>query len=204
LHELTPAESDALLVAHAGDGFQPVFDGKTLDGWQGDTEGYEVVDGAIRCRAGSGGNLFTRASYRDFAVRLRFRLPPGGNNGLAIRYPGSGDAAYEAIEVQVLDDSDPKYATLKPWQFHGSLYALVPAHRGYLRPQGEWNYEEVVVRGARITVTLNGTTIVDADVAVARPQSDHAHPGKDRREGAFGFCGHQDPVEFRDIAIKVL
>jgi hypothetical protein len=204
LRELTAAESDALLLAHAGDGFQPVFDGKSLDGWQGDTGGYEVVDGAIRCRAGSGGNLFTRATYRDFAVRLRFRLPPGGNNGLAIRYPGSGDAAYEAIEVQVLDDSDPKYATLQPWQFHGSLYALVPAHRGYLRPQGEWNYEEVVVRGARIAVTLNGTTIVDADVAAARPQSDRAHPGKDRREGAFGFCGHQDPVEFRDIAIKIL
>jgi hypothetical protein len=205
LRRIAPDEADALLRSHGDGGYEPVFDGRSLDGWQGDRDGYEVVDGAIRCRAGHGGNLFTVKSYADFAVRLRFRLPPGGNNGLAIHYPGSGDAAYDAVEVQVLDDSAAQYEKLKPYQFHGSLYGLVPAHRGYLRPQGQWNFEEVVVRGSRIAVTLNGTTIVDADAAaVTAPPSGKEHPGRLRTEGFFGFCGHQDPVEFRDIEIRTL
>ncbi|MGE3173241.1 MAG: family 16 glycoside hydrolase [Planctomycetota bacterium] len=201
--ELAPSEADALLRAHGGEGFQRVFDGRTLDGWQGASDSYEVVDGAIRCRAGHGGTLFTAKSYADFDARLRFRLPPGGNNGLAIRYPGSGDAAYDAVEIQVLDDGAEQYAALKPWQYHGSLYGLVPAHRGYLRPVGEWNFEQVSVRGSRITVELNGTVIVDADLAgIDAPSSRREHPGRLRTEGHFGFCGHDDPVEFRDIELR--
>ncbi len=198
-------EANAALRAHSGEGFRAIFDGSTFAGFEGDVESYEIRDGAIRCRAGHGGNLFTKSVYDDFVVRLQFRLPPGGNNGLAIRYPGMGDAAYEAIEIQVLDDSAAQYTNLKPWQFHGSLYGLVPAHRGYLRAVGDWNYEEVEVKGSRIRVTLNGTTIVNADVAaIAKPLSGHEHPGRLRTEGHFGFCGHNDPVEFRAIEIKEL
>lgn len=199
------AEANAMLRVRSADGFSPVFDGATLDGFTGDVGSYEIHEGAIRCRPGHGGNLFTKESYGDFVARLEFRLPPGGNNGLAIRYPGSGDAAYDAIEIQVLDDTAQKYEALKPWQYHGSLYGLVPAHRGYLRAVGEWNFEEIEVRGSRIRVTLNGTTIVDADVgAIEKPLSDREHPGRLRTEGHFGFCGHNDPVEFRAIEIKKL
>jgi hypothetical protein len=203
---IPPAEANAEL-AHLGgdDGYATVFDGKSLAGWRGDVDSYEVKDGAIRCRAGHGGNLFTAESYADFAVRLQFRLPKAGNNGLAIRYPGSGDAAFDAIEVQVLDDGDDVYKDLHDYQAHGSLYGLVAAHRGYLRPLGEWNFEEVVVQGPHYTVTLNGTVIVDADVsAITAPVDGRPHPGKDRTEGSFGFCGHNDPVEFRDVRIKRL
>ncbi len=202
LRELNVAEANQILTSHCGEDFAVIFDGKSLAGWQGDKDSYEVEDEAIRCRKDRGGNLFTDASYMDFTVRLQFRLPPGGNNGLAIHYPGKGDAAYDAVEVQVLDDGDPKYADLKPYQAHGSLYALVPAHRGYLRAQGEWNYQEVMVRGTRITVTLNGTTITDADSAKAAPIGGQPHPGQSRKEGFFGFCGHNDPVEFRALAIR--
>lgn len=199
------AEATALLRDLGGEGYMPVFDGKTLDGWQGDREGYEVVEGVLRCRSGSGGNLFTVASYADFVVRLEFRLPPGGNNGLALRYPGHGDAAYEALEVQILDDGAEQYAGLKPWQAHGSIYGLIPAQRGYLRPQGEWNFETVEVRGSRVRVTLNGTVILAADLAsVGTPASGKAHPGKDRKEGHLGFCGHGDPVEFRGVEVRRL
>jgi hypothetical protein len=202
---ISTAEATAVLRDLGGSGFASIFDGRTLDGWQGDRDGYEVVDGVLRCRSGSGGNLFTVDRLEDFAVRLEFRLPPGGNNGLAIRYPGQGDAAYEAIEVQVLDDGAEKYTALKPWQAHGSLYGLVPAHRGYLRAQGEWNFQQVEVRGSKIRVLLNGTVIVDSDVAsIASPASGKAHPGKNRKEGHFGFCGHGDPVEFRAIEIRRL
>jgi hypothetical protein len=184
--------------------FKRLFDGKSLNGWQGAVDQYEVADGAIRCKAGSGGNLFTKDEYSDFTVRFEFKVPPGGNNGLAIRYPGEGDTAYVGMcELQVLDDSDPKYATLDPRQFHGSIYGMVAAHRGYQRPVGEWNFEQVTVQGSRITVELNGTVITDADVStVTQFLDDKAHPGKDRTRGYFGFAGHNDPVEFRAVEIR--
>jgi hypothetical protein len=209
LHELTHAESDAVLMERSGDGYETLFSGTSSDAlltnFEGAKDNYEVRDGAIRCKEGKGGTLYTKQSYGDFKARLQFRLPPGGNNGLAIRYSGEGDAAYDAIEIQVLDDTAEKYAKLQPWQFHGSLYGLVAAHRGHLRPVGEWNYEVVEVRGSRIRVTLNGTTIVDADVAaIEKPLSGKEHKGRLRTEGRFGFCGHNDPVEFREIAIQRL
>ena len=196
-------------MEHVGEGFETLFSGRSMDGFLANFEGakdsYEVRDAAIRCKEGKGGTLYTKQSYGDFRARVQFRLPNGGNNGLAIRYSGEGDAAYDAIEIQVLDDTAEKYAKLQPWQFHGSLYGLVAAHRGHLRPVGEWNYEEVEVRGSRIRVTLNGTTIVDADVAaIEKTLSGKEHKGRLRTEGRFGFCGHNDPVEFRDVAIQRL
>jgi hypothetical protein len=197
-------EANALLAARAATGFAPIFDGKGLDGWEGALDEYEVVEGTIRCRQGKGGNLYTLESFGDFVVRLQFRLPPGGNNGLAIRYPGSGDPAYAGVEVQVLDDTDPKYATIKEWQAHGSVYGLAPSVRGYLRPVGEWNFEEVTVRGSRVTVELNGSVIVDADLKGRKSELGAKHVGQERTEGRFGFCGHGDPVAFRAVQVKRL
>jgi hypothetical protein len=204
VHELTPAEATRFLDERDRSSFTSLFDGRTLDGWSGAVDQYEVVNGAIRCRAGSGGTIYTTREFGDFTVRLEFRLPAGGNNGLAIRYPGEGDTAYVGMcEVQVLDDTAPQYATLDPRQYTGSVYGMVAAHRGYLRPLGEWNFEQVTVRGPRVTVELNGTRITDADVStVTAFLDDKAHPGKDRTSGHFGFAGHNDPVEFRAIEAR--
>jgi hypothetical protein len=193
-------------AASAEPGFTPIFNGRDLDGWTGATDGYHVVDGAIVCRTGAGGTLYTRRTYRNFVVRLEFRLPPAGNNGLAIRYPGSGDPAYAGMtELQVLDDADPKYKDLDPRQAHGSAYGMVAATRGHLRPVGQWNEQEVTVRGSAITVVLNGATILDTDLAgVTTFMADTPHPGKDRADGHFGFAGHNDPVAFRNIRIREL
>jgi Domain of Unknown Function (DUF1080) len=187
-------------------GFTSLFNGRDLTGWTGAVDGYEVRDGAIVCKTGQGGTLFTARQYRNFVVRLEFRLPPAGNNGLAIRYPGSGDPAYAGMtELQVLDDADPKYANLDPRQAHGSAYGMVAATRGHLRPVGQWNEQEVTVRGSTIRVVLNGTVILDADLAtVTTFMADTPHPGKDRAEGHFGFAGHNDPVAFRNIRIREL
>jgi hypothetical protein len=206
LREIPANEANALLARHGAEGFQPAFDGKDLNGWAGAVENYEVADGAIRCKPGKGGVLYYDKEYGDFAARVEFRLPPGGNNGLAIRYPGQGDAAYSAMcELQILDDGAAKYAKLDPRQAHGSVYGMVPARRGFLRPVGEWNFEEVTVKGPRIKVELNGTVILDADVSqVTSFMNDRPHPGKDRTSGFFGFAGHNDPVEFRTVAIKPL
>jgi hypothetical protein len=187
-------------------GFKSIFNGKDLNGWAGEKENYEVRDGAIACKAGKGGTLFTEDVYGDFVVRLEFQLPAGGTNGLAIRYPGKGNAAYAAMcELQVLDNTAEKYAKLDKRQYHGSAYGIAPAHRGYLRPIGEWNYQEVTVKGSTIKVELNGTVILDTDVSEPKEyMAKSPHPGIGLKEGHFGFAGHNDPVMFRNIMIKRL
>jgi hypothetical protein len=202
----SPTDAPPPAQAPTDAGFTSIFNGRDLDGWTGAVDGYQVVDGAILCKPGQGGTLYTRKQYRNFVVRLEFKLPPAGNNGLAIRYPGSGDSAYVGMtELQVLDDGDPKYADLDPRQAHGSAYGMVAAKRGHLKPVGQWNEQEVTVRGSTIVVVLNGTTILDADLStVTSFMADSPHPGKDRTEGYFGFAGHNDPVAFRNIRIREL
>lgn len=207
VRELDAAEANRWLRGTAdAPGFESVFNGRNFDGWAGAVENYEVKDGAIVCRPSQGGTIYTKRNYGDFVARLEFKLPPGGNNGLAIRYPGKGDSAYVGMtELQVLDDTAEKYAKLDARQFHGSAYGMVAAYRGYLRPVGEWNYEEVTVRGSTIKVELNGVVILDTDLANAKDfLAAKEHPGRDRTTGGFGFCGHSDPVMFRQIAIKPL
>ena len=165
-----------------------------------------MIDGAIRCREGRGGNLLTEAVYEDFEVRLQFRLPPGGNNGLVIRSPLQGNPAYDAMtELQVLDNTAAKYSALDLRQYHGSAYGMVAAERGHLKPVGRWNHQTVRVAGSTIRVTLNDHVILDCDLAsVSDFMADSPHPGKDRTSGHFGFAGHDDAVEFRDLWIRRL
>jgi hypothetical protein len=206
LREIPADEANAILAAHHKDGFTPIFDGKSLDGWAGATDSYEVVDGAIRCKPEKGGVLYHEKELGNFLARVEFRLPPGGNNGLAIRYPGRGDTAYVGMcELQVLDNDAPQYKDLDPRQYHGSAYGMVAAQRGYLRPTGEWNFQEVTVHDSHVKVELNGTVILDADLAQVHDyMANSPHPGKDRTSGYFGFAGHNDPVEFRAVAIQPL
>lgn len=194
--------------AAAKSGFVKLFNGKNLDGWvlMGQKgPGYLVQDGLLVCPPNGGGNLFTEKEYSNFVFRFEFRLHKGSNNGIGIRAPLEGDAAYVGMEIQVLDNDAPQYAHLHPGQYHGSVYDVVPAKRGFLKKTGEWNNEEITADGRRITVVLNGTTIVDAnldsvkDAAVLKK-----HPGLARTSGRIGFLGHNSPVEFRNISVKEL
>jgi hypothetical protein len=208
-------QSENLLFGKAGKQWDVLFDGKDLEGWKGATANYTVTDGAIQCLEGKGGVLYSEKSYGDFVFRVDFQLPPAGNNGLAIRYPSveeieklpkdlrHGDAAYVGMtELQILDDGHANYASIDPRQAHGSAYGMVAAKRGYLRPVGQWNHEVVTVQGSKITVELNGTRILDADLAsVNEFMANTPHPGKDRSAGHIGFAGHSDPVRFRNIDI---
>ncbi|MHB8971779.1 MAG: 3-keto-disaccharide hydrolase [Pirellulaceae bacterium] len=205
VREIPPAEVNQLLQKRDDQGFVSVFNGRDLTGWQGALDNYEVLDGAIRCQPHKGGTLYTQEQYGDFVARLEFRLPPAGNNGLAIRFPGTGDPAYAGMcELQVLDT--PGYpGQLDPRQVHGSAYGMVAAQTGYLRPVGEWNFQEVTVQGSKIKVELNGTVILDADLSqVKELMANSPHPGKELTKGHFGFAGHSDPVEFRNICLKPL
>ena len=204
--ELNAEEAASYLAEPNNDQFTSLFNGTDLTGWQGATNNYQVVDGAIMCKPNEGGTLFTNEKYQDFVARLEFSLPPGGNNGLAIRYPGQGDPAYSGMcELQVLDSEHEKYAKLDPRQYHGSAYGMSPAQRGYLRPTGQWNFQEVTVKGPHIRVELNGTPILDTDLNdVTEFMANSPHPGKNLPNGYFGFAGHGDPVKFRNVRIKKL
>ena len=188
--------------------FTSLFNGKDLTGWQGDLAGYEVVDGELRCKKGAGGGLLTTKEFADCMLAFEFRLTPGANNGLAIRAPTTGDPAFEAMELQILDDGHPKYADLQPWQTHGSIYGVVAAARDCLKPAGEWNTEEVTVQGTKVKVVVNGKTIVDADIAPFRDgkatPDGRPHPGLARTQGRIGFLGHGDEVHFRNVRIREL
>ena len=191
-------------------GFVPLFNGKDLTGWTGDTKGYVVEDGKIVCRPG--GNLYTEQEFSDFVFRFEFKLTPGANNGVGIRAPLVGNAAYDGMEIQVLDDRDPQYKDIHPYQAHGSIYGVVAAEPGHLRPAGEWNSEEIAADGTKIKVVLNGATIVDADLAPfldgTKETADHGglkrHPGLKNTQGYIGLLGHTYRVEFRNLRIKEL
>ncbi len=201
---VTPAHSDS----HT-DGFTALFDGQTLTGWIGEgREYFDIENRVLTCRPGCQGKLLTQSEYRDFALRFDFRLTPGANNGLAIRASQEGDAAYQGIELQILDSPASKYKTLQPHQYHGSAYGIAPAKRGALKPVGEWNTQEVVCMGREIKVTLNGQVILEVDLGEVAPDNKtidgKAHPGLSRERGHIGFLCHGDVVSFRKIRIKEL
>jgi len=190
-------------------GFEILFNGNDLSGWVGNKTDYFVDDHVIAIYpTGRGkGNLYSEKEYANFVFRFEFMLTPAGNNGLGIHAPLEGDAAYVGKEIQILDDGHPSYANIQPYQAHGSVYGIIPAKRGSLRPTGEWNVEEVEVKGDKIKVTLNGNVIVDGDMKKASEKGTmdkQQHPGLQRHTGHIGFLGHGSVVKFRNIRVKAL
>lgn len=195
--------------AEAEAGFVPLFDGKTLSGWQEPEKPenrYLVKNGILTAPPGSGGNLVTEKQYANFVLRFEYRLEPGGNNGIGIRYPGKGDSAYVGMEIQILDDTHEKYqGKIKPEQHMGSIYGVVPARTGFQKPAGEWNTEEILADGNHIRVTLNGVVIVDFDLSlVQEPEVLKKHPGLRNPKGYIALLGHRSLAEFRNIRIREL
>ena len=210
LREIPSDEKLSLTEEEKTQGFVSLFDGTNLDSWTGNTSGYLIEEGALVVHPdiGNGGNLYTKEEYDNFVYRFEFQLTPGANNGIGVHAPLEGDAAYVGIEIQVLDSENPiYYPNLQPYQAHGSVYGVIPARRGFLKPTGEWNQEEIMVEGTKVKVTLNGTVIIDGDYAEASKNGtiDHReHPGLLRTTGHLGFLGHGDLVRFKNMRIKVL
>jgi HEAT repeat protein len=200
------AAQEILSAEEAREGFAPLFNGRDLSGWIGNTSGYVPENGRIVVHPELGsGNLYTEKDFGDFILRFEFKLTPGANNGIGVRAPVEGDAAYEGLEIQILEDSSPMYRDLAPDQYHGSVYGIAPAKRGFLKPAGEWNAEEIALVGRRASVKVNGTTVVDADLDEATaggPMDGRDHPGLRRTTGRIGFLGHGSALEFRRIRIK--
>lgn len=215
LHVLTAMLTLALttpVVAQAPNdeaGFVPLFDGKTLNGWKlvnSRGPGYIVRDNTIVSPKDGGGNLFTEKEYANFVLRFEFRTEPGGNSGIGIRAPYEGTSSVEGMEIQILDDGHEMYkGKIKSEQHHGSVYDMIPARTGFLKPAGEWNSEEIMADGRRIRVTLNGVVILDANLDIVREPAVLArHPGLKRTSGHIGLLGHSSLVEFRNLRIRPL
>ncbi|BCU76362.1 DUF1080 domain-containing protein [Luteolibacter sp. LG18] len=179
---------------------RPLFNGKDLTGWHG--EGYVVEDGAITCTP-QGRNLVTDDTFANYILDFEFKLTPGANNGIGLHYPGTGDSAYVGMEAQILDSTDPKYKDLKPYQFHGSLYTLVPAKQGLLKPVGEWNKERIVMDGPNVRIEVNGEVALRANLDELNKQFPK-HEGAKRRGGHLAFLGHGDRVSYRNLTIGEL
>ena len=209
IREISAEEANAALAAgEEQEEFERLDNGKDLSNWQGATDNYEVVDGTIVCKQGKGGDLLSKEEYGDMILRFEFKLPPAGNNGIALRTPLGGHSAKDGLEIQVIDTDGYEAKTgkaLQPYQVHGSIYHVIGAKRGFLRPAGEWNFEEIEVRGNRIQVTLNGTKILDANLDDFDYSGVKTKPaGVERRTGLIGFAGHSDPVAFRNFRVKRL
>ncbi|MFB6454287.1 family 16 glycoside hydrolase [Chitinophaga sp. Hz27] len=191
-------------------GYKILFDGTNMHAWTGNTKDYIMEDGNLVIRPsgdGGHGNLYTKDEYKDFSFRFEFQLTPGANNGLGVHAPLTGDAAYVGMELQILDNEADIYKSLHEYQYHGSVYGVIPAKRGFLKPVGEWNYEEAIVQGTHVKVILNGEVIMDGDIADARDHGtlDHKnHPGLKNETGHIGFLGHGSVVKFKNIRVKTL
>lgn len=213
ISQLTPEEKK--------EGFVMLFDGTNMDNWQGNLDNYTLIDGAIYVDAtyGNGGNLYTKKKYSDFVYRFEFQfMVLGVNNGVGIRTPMDVDAAYEGMEIQILDHDAPYYRDLREYQQHGSVYGIIPAKRVKFPELGTWNTEEIRAIGDHITVTVNGEVILDGNIREAckghnvSPDGganeytvDHQnHPGLFNKDGYISFCGHGTGIKFRNIRIKDL
>ncbi len=189
------------------EGFKILFDGTNLDNWIDNSNQYVVEDGNIvmQPKVKYGGNLYTKEEYRNFVLRFEFLLTPGANNGLGLRHRYfEKERGYDGMELQILDDYDPKYKELEPYQYHGSLYSWVPAKRGHLKPAGEWNYQEVIMRDNHLKIILNGEVILDTDLSELVK---NAPSGKEvgrllYPKGHIAFLGHGDVLKFKHIRIK--
>ncbi len=209
--ELERPEPFKLSAEEVKEGYKVLFDGTNMFEWTGNTVDYTLQDGTITLvpSKGSGGNLYTKKEYDNFIFRFEFMLTPAANNGLGIRTPDSGDAAYAGMELQILDNEHPVYSKLEKYQYHGSVYGVIPAKRGFLKPVGEWNYQEVIANGDHIKITLNGEVILDGNIREASKNGTATidgknHPGLLNPKGHIGFLGHGSVVKFKNIRVKEL
>lgn len=204
IREIDGDEANKWLRENVDGDYKSIFNGKDWTGWKGPTGNNEVKEGSILAKAGT---IYTEEEYEDFTVRFDFKIPPGGNNGLAIRYPGKGDTAYLGMcELQVLDSAHKKYAGLHAAQHHASAYGMAAATRGFMRPANEWNHQTVRVVGSTIQVELNGVRILDTDLNKLDPEKlmypIERFKGRTNTKGHFGFAGHGAAIHYRNVEVQ--
>jgi hypothetical protein len=189
------------------EGFQSLFDGKTLAKWHSIKQRPDA--GAWRARKGvmtweKGGSwLATDDTYYDFVLRLEYRTGPQSNSGIFLRSGRTGNPAFSGMELQIRSDAG------KPSDVHssGSLYGAVAPARNMAKPDGEWNQVEVTLVTHQLTAIWNGEKTLDVSLDDSKYHNAQERPLAERLP--FGHIGLQayetgTPVEFRNIRIKVI
>jgi len=210
LREIPGEEANRLLAERGrGGGFQPLWNGRDFTGWAGETGAFQFIQGAIHGKPDGRGTMFFAQTLSDFVVRLEFLTLPGGIGGLALRYPGTGDPATAGwCRIQMLDEHyEHRRGPIEQRQAHGSAYGIAAALRGYQRAQGDWNFQEVTVRGSTVRVELNGCVILESDLSVVVPapylRSGDA-PWAVRRSGFFGLVAEGAGIGVRRLEYRAL
>ncbi|ODT97914.1 MAG: hypothetical protein ABS79_06725 [Planctomycetes bacterium SCN 63-9] len=187
--------------------FQSLFDGKSLNGWTqitGNPKLWAVEDGSLVMLGEGGGWLGTGRDHADFEFDFEFKLTPESNSGIYLRAPADkSHISRTGMEIQLLDETHPRYRDIKDWQKTGALYHVSPPAPGHLKPTGEWNRMEIRLEGPHLIVKLNGAKVVD-DRLDSHPELDAEHPGLKRTTGRVGLQSHNGRVEFRKIRIRDL
>ena len=217
-HSLKKSESQQINIGQGSvfklsrvekkEGYKVLFDGTSMSQWIGNTNEYVLENGCIVMYPDKGnGNLYTKEEFDNFILRFEFLLTPEANSGLGLRHKMiTTQSGYDGMELQILDNEASVYENLKPYQYHGSVYGWIPAKRGFLKPVGEWNYQEVLADGENLKVILNGTVIVDGNLREVTKNT----PAKNipnsllYEKGHIAFLGHNSVVKFRNIRIKEL
>lgn len=204
-------------AAAAGDGWQALFDGKSLDGWRAYGGKNPIgagwkVEGGILTKVGGvkGGDLVSVKKYGDFELEWEWRIAPGANNGVKYLVTEARPGA-PGHEYQMLDDNADKWVKLADKSKTASFYDVLPPAAGKpLKPAGEWNTSRIVVKGAHVEHWLNGTKVLEYElgsdaVKAALAQSKFAkYPDFGTKiEGHIMLTDHNDEASYRVIRIRV-
>lgn len=167
----------------------PLFNGRDLSGWRSDPASeenhWQAVNGVLR-NTDAGANLVTTPQFTDFRLRLEFRYPPGGNSGVYLR-------GRHEVQIEDNGEAEPTPLTI------GAVYGFLEPSEPPGTRAGEWNTYEIQLVGRRVTIVLNGRTLI-AD----RPIPGTTGGALDSDEGAPGpimLQGDHGPIEYRDIVI---
>ena len=185
-----------------GQGFVPLFNGRDLSGWHVEgTEAWSAKDGVLECSGEGGGWLRSDAHYRDFVLRLEYKVGKGANSGVFLRSTLEGDPAFTGMEIQVLDD----YGEPPDKHSQGSLYDAVAPAVNPSKPAGEWNQEEITLWGDELTVVQNGHKLYSVNLADAALNATQAEDRKFPNRAQIGYIGlqnHGSQVWYRNLRIN--
>jgi serine/threonine-protein kinase len=183
-------------AAPSGEGWQPLFNGRDLGGWQvvgGRRDVWAIESGVLVAQGGGGGWLMSDRDFADFELRVEYRVSASANSGVAFR-----SAPDDANRIQIFDDS--AFPDCEPQFLTAALYGVVGAKQGAARPAGVWNDMLVTARGRQLTIVLNGTEVLDVNL----DRLTDAPAGLARRAGRVGLLSYTNRVEFRRVEVKPL
>ena len=195
-----------LTVQEADEGFSLLFNGSDLDGWttSGNMDSWSATDGEILTGGKGGWWLRTEKQYRDFDLRLEFKVPDGGNSGVGIRGSTVGDPAFTGMEIQIFGS----YGRESSLNACGAVYnAIAPTSMAINKP-GLWNSYRILLEGDTLNVWLNGVRIHEDqkldDRGMFRSPEQKLPLNARLTTGYIALQDHGNPVHFRTIRIKDL